>query len=79
MPAGECLNAFVIALWAIENSSPRVTVESSGSLPDWTSSVGIDVIVVKVEACDLSTRLSSLPSNMGPASMGCLNSRLRAC
>ena len=52
-------------------------------MPDWTSSVGIEVIVVNVEAWELSTRPNSLPSKMGPASMGCLNSHMvdfdRAC
>ena len=74
LAARECLNALVMALWGYREEQTRVTVESGGSLPDCSTLVGIDVIVVNVEAWELSTRPNSLPSKMGPASIGCLNS-----
>ena len=61
-----------MALWAVEKSNRRVTVERRGSRPDSTISIGLDVIVLNVEAWERNTRLNSLPSKMAPMSMGCL-------
>ena len=46
-----------MALWAIEKSNRRVTVERRGSRPDSTISVGMDVIVLNVEAWERNTKV----------------------
>ena len=62
-----------MALWAMENRRLLVAVHSGGSMPDWTNSVGIEVMAENVEEWDHSPRFSPLPSKMAPASQPLLN------